>query len=770
LKLNLSIAQFSNAIQAKEVYGNDDGIIQRVGYDTRKLSVTNQTVFFALAGKYRDGQSYIEEAYTKGIRLFVISGNKDIASLYPDATFFIVDSPISALQSLAKFHRSQFSLPVFIITGSVGKTMVKEWLYHLLSTTKKIVRSPKSFNSQLGVALSLLEIQENHEMAFIEAGISEPNEMQSLVDMIQPTFGIFTSFGRAHAHNFASKEAHITEKLQAFYTCQKTWISNSILLNENQLRSIHGEIIDPILTKELVDLIPFSDTVSKHNLALVVSVAPHFQKNEELLKDRIKSLPRLALRMETFEGINNTTIINDSYNLDVDALVQSLEYQLSISSDKKRIAIIATNGFTETQITEVKALVATFHLDAVYYLDNETEVPISEISHATVLLKGTRSAQLQKLVCLFQLKKHKTTLVIDLSAVKHNVDVYRALLPTSCMVLAMVKASSYGSGAVKMAQYLQKIGINYLGVAYADEGVELRKHGITLPILVMNAEEDGFDDIISYQLEPAIYSFKMLDDFIKVLIREGIENYPVHLKFDTGMRRLGFEERDLDELTSILQTQPEIKLQSVYSHLADADNAADATFTLLQIKRFSAIIRYLDAVISYPYMKHLANSEAVANFPSIHLDMVRLGIGMFGYSSNPQIQHALQEVISWKSVVTQVKSIEAGESVGYGCNFVAQQPMKIAVIPVGYADGFRRMLSNGVGSVVIHGEFCSVVGNVCMDMIMVDVTSIQVNEGDGVEIIGEHQSLSAYAQKMNTIPYEVLTSISSRVHRVYVES
>lgn len=770
MKLNLSIAQFSNAIEAKEVYGDCDSIIQRVVYDTRKISVTGETVFFALAGKFRDGLSYIEDAYAKGIRLFVISGRKDVASLYPDATFFIVDSPISALQSLAKFHRSHFTLPVFIITGSVGKTMVKEWLYHLLSTTKKIVRSPKSFNSQLGVALSLLEINETHEMAFIEAGISEPNDMQSLVEMIQPTYGIFTAFGRAHAHNFASKEAHLSEKLQAFFSCKKTWVSNDISLNENELNSIHGEETDPNSTKELVDNIPFTDAVSKRNLALVLSVAKNFVSDSRLLQERIKTLPRLALRMETFEGINQTTIINDSYNLDMDALVQSLEYQLSISSDKKRIAIIATTGFTETQITEVKALVATFHLDAVYYLDNETEVPISEISHATVLLKGTRSAQLQKLVRLFQLKKHKTTLEIDLSAVKHNVDVYRSYIPPTCLVLAMVKASSYGSGAVKMAQYLQKIGINYLGVAYADEGVELRKHGITLPILVMNAEEDGFDDIISYQLEPAIYSFKMLDDFIKVLIREGIENYPVHLKFDTGMRRLGFEERDLDELISILQTQPEIKLQSVYSHLADADNAADATFTLLQIMRFSAIIRYLDTVISYPYMKHLANSEAVANFPSIHLDMVRLGIGMFGYSSNAQIQQALQSVISWKSVVTQVKSIEAGESVGYGCNFVAQQPMKIAVIPVGYADGFRRMLSNGAGSVVINREFCPVVGNVCMDMIMVDVTSVNVKEGDAVEIIGEHQSLSSFALKMHTIPYEVLTSISSRVHRVYVES
>ncbi len=769
MKLNLTIDQFSEAIQAQEVIGISEGIIYQVAYDTRKLASSNHTVFFALTGKYRDGQTYLEEAYRKGVRYFVVSATVDLVQ-FPDACFFVVDSPLEALQKLATFHRNKFLIPVFIITGSVGKTMVKEWLYHLLSTTKKIVRSPKSFNSQLGVALSLLEINETHELALIEAGISEPNEMQVLVEMIDPTYGIFTSFGRAHAHNFDSKEIHLSEKLTAFSRCKRTWISNDIVLNESQLNSVHGEIVRPNSTKELVDLIPYNDGVSIRNLELIISVASHFENNTEILKERIKTLPSLALRMETFEGINQTTIINDSYNLDIDALVQSLEYQLSISSNKKRVAIIATTGFSDVQIDEIKSIIASFNLDAVYYIDAITEVPVNDIADATVLIKGTRSAQLQKLVRLFQLKKHKTRLEIDLSAVKHNVEVYRSLIPHSCMVLAMVKASSYGSGAVKMAQYLQKIGINYLGVAYADEGVELRKHGITLPILVMNAEEDGFDDIISYQLEPAIYSFKMLDDFIKVLIREGIENYPVHLKFDTGMRRLGFEESDLDELTSILQTQPEIKLQSVYSHLADADNTEDASFTLSQIKRFSAIIRYLDTVISYPFIKHLANSEAVGNFPSIHLDMVRLGIGMFGYSSNPQVQHSLQEVVSWKSVVTQVKSIQAGESVGYGCNFIAQKPIKIAVIPVGYADGFRRMLSNGVGSVVIQGEFCPVVGNVCMDMTMVEVTSVEVHEGDAVEIIGEHQSLSSYAQKMNTIPYEVLTSVSSRVHRVYVES
>jgi alanine racemase len=331
----------------------------------------------------------------------------------------------------------------------------------------------------LGVALSLLEINETHRLALIEAGISAPNEMQTLVEMIHPTFGIFTAFGRAHAHNFATKEQHLVEKLHAFLGCEKTWISKDILLDSNQLNTINTEIINDTITNELVESNPFTDAVSKRNLDLVIRVALYFEKNTEVLKERIKTLPRLALRMETFEGIQQTTIINDSYNLDVDALVQSLEYQLSISDHKKRVAIIATTGFSEQQIQEVNEIISGFKLDAVYFLEEGTEVPIAAISNATVLIKGTRSAQLQKLVCLFQLKKHKTTLEIDLSAVKHNIDVYRAYLPTSCKILAMVKASSYGSGAVKIAQYLQKIGVNYLGVAYADEGVELRKHGVS---------------------------------------------------------------------------------------------------------------------------------------------------------------------------------------------------------------------------------------------------------------------------------------------------
>ena len=352
MKLNLNIAKFSQAVQAKQVIGQCEGVIQRVAYDTRKLSVTDQTVFFALAGKFRDGHSYVAEAYEKGIRLFVVTSLIETET-YPEALFFIVDSSLIALQNLATYHRKQFSIPVFIITGSVGKTMVKEWLYHLLSTTIKIVRSPKSFNSQIGVALSLLEMNESHEMALIEAGISEPNEMQTLVEMIQPTYGIFTAFGRAHATNFETKELHFLEKCKAFHTCKITWVSKDIIWNENQLKSISGEVIRPSLTKELVDLIPFDDAVSKRNLELVISVAHHFEKNGELLKKRIKSLPRLALRMETFEGINQTTIINDSYNLDVDALIQSLEYQLSISEQKKRVAILATTGFSEEQIKRV---------------------------------------------------------------------------------------------------------------------------------------------------------------------------------------------------------------------------------------------------------------------------------------------------------------------------------------------------------------------------------------------------------------------------------
>lgn len=769
MRLHLPISEFVKHIQSEDEVLDPSILIETIVYDTRKIANQKSSVFFALEGSFRDGHTFIEEAYQKGIRIFVVNKNKDLPEL-KNAVFLRVHSPIQALQALALQHRLKYKLPIIAITGSVGKTTVKEWIYHLLSDSLTIVRSPKSYNSQLGVALSLLEINEDHQLALIEAGISESGEMKLLEQMIQPTFGLFTSFGRAHAHSFPSKETHLQEKLSLFTHVKQTWIHESIELNKDEVQQIQATHVHEKEFQTLLQHSPFQDKVSLHNLSLALAIAYQFEKEENKLIEKIKSLPRLALRMETFEGIHQTTIINDAYNMDLDALTQSLEYQISISERKNRFAILATDGLSEIQVNQIKSILVPFNLDGVFYIQGNEIPPIASINNATVLIKGTRNAQLQRIARLFQLKKHKTRLEIDLSAIRNNVDYYRSLIPKSCNILAMVKASSYGSGAIKMAQFLQNNGVNYLGVAYADEGVELRKNGIQLPILVMNAEEDSFDDIINYQLEPSIFSFEMLDKFIKSLINHNVENYPVHLKFDTGMRRLGFEVKEVRRVLEVFQTQPEIRLQSVYSHLADSDNQKDRSFSENQIALFTTIVNEMQHTINYPFLKHIANSEGIHGYPHAHFDMVRLGIGMYGYSANENIKSQLTPAITWKSVITQIKSIAIGESVGYSRTFIATRPTKIAVVPIGYADGFRKSLGNGIGGMYVQGDYCKVLGNVCMDMTMIDVTDVVTFEGDTVEIIGENQTLDELAKMMGTIPYEVLTSVSQRVHRIYIEN
>lgn len=744
-------------------------MIDSVAFDTRKIADAGKTAFFALSGSFRDGHDFIPEAYEKGVRIFVVRRDFDTSS-YPDAIFIQVENPLDALQKLAAFHRQKFNCLVVGITGSVGKTTVKEWIYHLISGEKKVVRSPKSYNSQLGVALSLLEMNTHHEIALIEAGISKVAEMETLRQMIDPDLGILTAFGTAHAENFTSEAQHLEEKLALFKDCSRTFYNAAIPLTAEQRAQINGIPVDPKDHEDLLALSPFQDKASLENLALAIAFALELKVSAETIRQRIHDLPRLALRMETFDGINGNLIINDTYNLDFDALTQSLEYQLSIANGKKRVAIIASESLSAGQQKELDQKLAAFNLDGIYHLQKDENPPVDEIRNSVVLIKGTRASQLQRTAGLFQLKKHKTRVEINFSAVRSNVDYFRSLTKPGTKLLVMVKASSYGSGAEKMAEFLEKSGVEYLGVAYADEGVELRKYGVTLPILVMNAEEDGFRDIIQYNLEPAIFSYNMMDQFVKALIMENREQYPVHLKFDTGMRRLGFAPEEVEKVTELLQAQPEIRLKGVYSHLADSDNLADRSYSDQQIALFNEITQFLEHKLDYKFIRHLLNTEGIERFPEADYEMVRMGIGLYGYSINPEVQKMLQPAIAWKSVVSQIKAVHPGESVGYGRRFIADSERKIAVIPVGYADGFRRSLGLGKGGMVIQGVWCPVVGSVCMDMTMVDVTGVPTFEGDTVEIIGETQTLSDLAQKMETITYEVLTSISKRVHRVYLEA
>lgn len=763
MKLNFQFTEFCQSILGEHLCGPQHFIIEKVVYDTRKIASSEGQAFFALKGDFRDGNDFLNDAYRKGIRVFVVSEipNKP----HKNAAYILVRETLASIQNLALQHRKKFHYPVIAISGSNGKTTVKEWLYHLLSDKMRIIRSPKSYNSQLGVALSLLEMHENADLAIIEAGISKSGEMESLQKMIQPDFGIFTSFGSAHEEGFSSVEEHLEEKLKLFRGSKKTLVSSTIKLTKNQLSLINGVVINPIdYTKEL-EALPFTDKPSVLSGSLALAAAKSLGKID---LERIKTLPRLAMRMETFEGRDNSMIINDTYNLDLDALEFSLEYQLAIAEGKKRIVLVGLDDANKYKEQDLIQIIKKFKPDS-YQFVYQGQNPQIDVSNAVVLVKGTRKSKMEKLASRLRLKKHKTYVEINLSAIKHNIQVFKSQLKPSTKMLAMVKAQSYGAGLEKIGLYLEKQGIDYLGVAYPDEGVELRKAGIKVPILVMNPVDEGFEECIKYQLEPTVFSFEQLNELLHELIFQGVQNFPVHVKIDTGMRRLGFDFKELPRLMEITQAQPEIAIKGIYSHLADSDNRRDKRFTDLQIKRFIEACNYISSNYVGKFITHLLNSEGIANFPEAQFNMVRIGIGMYGVSSNPALVKKLRPVISWKSTVSQVKQIHKGESVGYSRSFVADKNMEIAIVPVGYADGFRRCLSNGVGSVVINGQICNVVGRVCMDMIMVDVTKKFIKTADAVELIGEKITLSQFAEKMQTISYEVLTSISKRVHRTYIE-
>ena len=762
MKLNLSYSEFCSIVDGSILSGPSNGIVQQISYDSRKSYSKKETVFFALQGNFRDGHNFISAAHENGISCFIISKSQD--HFYDDATYILVDDTLRALQKLAQSHRQKFSYPIIAIAGSIGKTTVKEWVYHFFSSKFRVSRSPKSYNSQIGVAISLLNLHEECDFALIEAGISKPGEMDNLAQMIQPDYGILTSLKLSHKDHFGSLDEMIQEQIKLFKHVKQTIISSTIQLSSSDISAINAsKIVDSDFSDELLQF-PFSDKGSIQSGIIAMATARFFSC---LDLEAIKSLPRLALRLETFEGIDNSLIINDTYNLDLEALVYSLEHQLALAEKKKRIVIVGLDKehlhLEELIIKQINS----FTPDEIHIVHPE-ETPVISVKDAVVLIKGTRASEMEKFANKLKLKHHKTVLEINLSALRHNISIFKSFLLPKTKLLAMVKAQSYGAGLEKIALFLEKLGVDKLGVAYSDEGLELRKAGVKIPILVMNPEEDGFETCIRYQLEPAIYSFEQLNDLTHELIASNIQDFPIHLKFDTGMNRLGFETSDVPKLVEYIQAQPEVKIESVYSHLADADNQKDPHFTQFQISQFNLVCEELKHYFP-KFCMHLLNSEGIINYSSAQLDMVRVGIGMYGISKSPEIAKKIVPVLKWKSVVSQIKTIEKGESVGYSRTFISDKSYTIAIIPLGYADGFKRSLSNGNGGVYIRGNYCPTIGRVCMDMIMVDVTGISAKVGEEVEIIGENQTLEKLAIKLETIPYEIMTSISNRVHRVYIE-
>ena len=745
MKLQLSPSQFSDIINAKCIGALKDGLIQEVVYDSRKITRTSGVVFFGLNGPKRSGKDFVATAYEKGIRFFVL----DCAptTLAADANYLIVDDVLFALQALAAFHRKQLKYPIVAIAGAIGKTTVKEWIYHLLADQLNVLRSPKSYNSQLGVAIALLELPIEGDLALIEAAATKPGEMERLHAMIAPTYAVLTTANAGLRHEFSSTLAY-REALKQL-TIGAEWIIDGDALHD----------FDTSNAAALFKKIPFADPVRMHNARVALACALRFGN---CTPQAVATLPKLANRLETFEGLHGATLINDSYTLDLLAFEGSLAFLKSVSQDKATVVCCLLDEHQLHFKAELQRLLEADHCRE-YYIWTALPEQLPTIDNKVVLIKGNQQLT-AALLSKWKRQTHSTVVRYDLSALEHNLKQYQQNLAPTTQILAMLKAQAYGAGMDQIAQQLIAGGVNYFGVAYADEGVLLREAGIKLPILVMNAEPASFETCILHQLEPAVYSLAHLDAFIRVLIAHDIQAYPIHLKFDTGMHRLGFLPQQMEQVLQTLSAQPEVLVKSIYSHMACADEPHHP-MNAQQISIFKEICDYFESALPYAFIKHLLNSEGAAHFPEAQFDMVRLGIGLFGVNHDALFEAKLKPVITWTSQISQLKQLNKGDFVGYGSSQALAEDSQIAIIPVGYADGFKRNLSNGAGGVYIDGMYCPTIGRVCMDMIMVLAPNARPDAE--VEIIGVQQPLNDFAAKAHTLPYEILTSISPRVQRSY---
>jgi Alr-MurF fusion protein len=804
---------------------SDNNIVKDLLIDSRSLNSPSSSLFFAIIGRRHDGHRFIGELYEKGVRNFVVSTVPENINEFNEANFLQVDNTLKALQKLATIHRNNFSIPVIGITGSNGKTIIKEWLFQLLSADKRIVRSPKSYNSQVGVPLSVWQTQEEHELAIFEAGISEPDEMDKLQPIIRPTIGIFTNIGHAHDQNFININQKVGEKLKLFtkvetliycsdyFDIQDRIIKSEILRNISFFTwsHIHKADLKILKTEKLSRqtvitatyksnsisiAIPFIDDASIENAIHCWALMLYLGYHPQIIAERMLQLSPVAMRMELKEGINNCSVINDSYNSDINSLAIALDFLNQQKQHQKKTIILSdilqssmdddelysevAELITEKGISHVigigKAIgrqARKFNMEKEFYTSTEEfldKYPLSAFHNETILLKGARVFEFEQISRVLQQKSHETVLEINLNALVNNLNYYRSKLNPGTKMMAMVKAFSYGSGSFEIANVLQFNHIDYLAVAYADEGVELRKAGITMPIMVMSPEEESLDSLIAYNLEPEVYNFRILR-LLKEAIhnRTGVEEktVPVHLKLDTGMHRLGFEQKELDGLIEAIKAEPRIRVRSVFSHLAGSDDSQFDEFTRQQIVHFSELGNLLREVFGKDILLHILNSSGIVRFGEFQFDMVRLGIGLYGVASNDQEQQKLQNVGTLKSIISQIKEIQAKESVGYNRRWVASGATTIGIVPVGYADGLDRRLGNGRGKLMIGGRFVPIIGDICMDMCMVDITGFNAKEGDEVIIFSEAYTVKQLAADLGTIPYEVLTSISRRVKRVY---
>ncbi|MDR0437593.1 MAG: bifunctional UDP-N-acetylmuramoyl-tripeptide:D-alanyl-D-alanine ligase/alanine racemase [Bacteroidales bacterium] len=793
--------------------------------DSRKISTIDNTLFFALKTAKNDGHKYISNVIEKGVKCFVVERLPDFK--IPSGTvFLVVKNTLEALQKLAAQHRQKFNIPIIGITGSNGKTMVKEWLSILLEPFYNVVRNPKSYNSQIGVPLSVWEINESHEIGIFEAGISEPGEMENLQKIIQPTIGIFTNIGSAHNEGFVNLTQKIAEKLRLFTKVEHLIYCADHIEIKDRIHSLESfrdvnfftwgrkfqDVDLYIQSEEKIDLgtlltavykgeniqivIPFQDFASVENLTHCWACALLLEIPNEKIAEGMKNLQTLEMRLELQEGINHCSIINDSYSSDFSSLMIALDFLSQQKQHKKHTVILSDmfqSGRNELELYQeiaklleqkqvdrligigpaISAQAQHFTIEKEFYPDTPTflqQFNFSSLNHETILLKGARIFAFEKINNFLKQKSHETVLEIDLNAMQHNLNYYRSKIKSSTKIMSMVKAFSYGSGSFEISNFLQFNNVDYLTVAYADEGVELRNFGITLPIMVMNPEEIAIEKMLRFNLEPEIYNFRTLNFLIQELAEapDILEVY-IHLKLDTGMHRLGFLEKDLPKLIKLLKTQKRIKVRSIFSHLAGSEDPSLEDFTRSQIVKFTSMSESLMQEFKYPILRHLLNSAGISRFPEAQFDMVRIGIGLYGVGFDENEQNRLQNVSTLKSTISQIKTISSNETVGYNRKFKAKTKVKIGVIAIGYADGLSRRLGYENGSVWVNGHQASIIGSVCMDMCMVDLTGISAQEGDEVEIFGNKTPIQDIAKKCDTIPYEILTGISRRVKRVYYQ-
>jgi alanine racemase len=811
--MTLTLRNIIPIIKATWVGNNDAAIIDFISIDSRSLQNGSGTLFFALSGPNHDGHKYIEELIEKEVVYFVV--NHIPEHLKDKANFLVVENTLDALQKIAAFYRSQFDLPIIGITGSNGKTITKEWLNFLLSPDYKIIRSPKSFNSQVGVPLSVLGINEKHNLGIFEAGISMVNEMEKLQKIIQPTIGILTNIGPAHDEGFSSVGEKISEKLKLFPAV------NVLILNKNKTIkaflnpniktfcwSSEFKDTDVFVTKKNIEertelqityleetfpvIIPFQDQASVENAIHCIMVMLYFGYNYKVIQTRMQLLYPVEMRLKVKNGINNSTIIDDSYSSDFQSLKIALDFLEHQKQHKKKTIILSDifqSGLTNDELySQVSQLIISNKIHRVIGIGetifnyknkfiNSTVFKNTDdflnafdslnFENETILVKGARDFHFEEIVAALEEKIHETVLEINLNAISHNLNFFKSKLAPKTKLMVMVKAFGYGNGGFEIAKLLEHHKVDYLGVAFTDEGISLKSAGINLPIMVLNPETTSFSAIIQNQLEPEIYSIKGLKAFLKIAEHKNLYQFPIHIKLDTGMHRLGFEANNLDELIATLHGNENVKVKSILSHMATSDNLDHPEFALSQIALFEKLSSKLMAELKINPIRHILNTSGISNFPLAQYDMVRLGIGIYGISNDASEQKELENVGTLKSIISQIRTIQKGESVGYGRRFIASEETKIATIPIGYADGIWRSWGNGLGYVTINDKKAKIVGSVCMDMLMVNVTNIDCKEGNSVTIFGENPSVSFMAKELNTIPYEILTSISQRVKRVF---